>query len=256
MQVAVVGGTGSVGALVVDDLVARGDEVRILSRRAPTEPPPGASHHAVDLATGEGLREAFAGVETVVDAANDSRRAKDVLVEGSRRLLDAETAAGVRHHVAISIVGCDRVPVGYYRAKVAQEEVVAGGPVPWSLLRASQFHTLLAMAFGALERVRVVPAGRALLQPIAPEIVAKRLADAVHDGPGGRLPDIAGPEVGTLSELADDWRRQSERRLLALRLPMVGPIGKPLREGALCDPAAAGGGPTFEQWLVSRSPAR
>jgi uncharacterized protein YbjT (DUF2867 family) len=252
MEVAVVGGTGSVGSLIVDELVERGDEVRILSRRPPGELPAGTSHHRVDLATGEGLHEALKGVEAVVDASNDTRKAQEVLVQGTRRMLGAEADAGVRHHVAISIVGCDRIPAGYYKAKVAQEKVIANAPVSWSLLRATQFHTLIAMVFAAAERVRIAPAGKARLQPIAPEIVAERLADAVHDGPGGRLPDIAGPEIRNLTQLAAAWRRQSTHRLVPVPLPMVGPVGKPVRDGALCDPAAAAGGPTFEEWLSSR----
>jgi uncharacterized protein YbjT (DUF2867 family) len=252
MHVAVVGGTGSVGALAVDELVARGDQVRVLSRRAPKEPAPGTSHHRVDLATGEGLVEALTGVEAAVDASNDTRRAKDVLVEGSRRMLAAEADAGVRHHVGISIVGCDRVPMGYYKAKVAQEQVIAAAPVSWSLLRATQFHTLLATLFEAAERFRVVPAGKARLQPIAPEIVAERIADAVHDGPRGRLPDVAGPEIRNLTHFANAWRAHAGRGAMPLPIPMVGPIGKPLREDALCDAAAAAGGPTFEEWLRQR----
>lgn len=252
MRVAVVGGTGSVGALVVDELARRGDEVRILSRGAPANLGPGTSHHAVDLTTGTGLAEALDGVEAVVDAVNDSsRKASEVLVEGSKRLLAAEESAGVRHHVAISIVGCDQVPLGYYKTKVAQEQVVSNGSVGWSLLRASQFHTLLAMLFEATGRMRIVPTGKARIQPIAPEVVAKRLADAVHDGPGGRLPDIAGPEIRTLTELATAWREQSDRTLIPLPIPMVGPIGKPLREGALCDPAAGAGGATFDEWIAT-----
>jgi len=253
MRVAVVGGTGSVGALVVGELVRRGDEVRILSRSAPADLAPGTSHHAVDLTTGAGLAEALNRVEAVVDAVNDSsRKAGDVLVEGSKRLLAAEADAGVRHHVAISIVGCDRVPLGYYKTKVAQEQVVADSQIGWSLLRASQFHTLLAMLFAATGRMRIVPTGKARIQPIEPGVVAKRLADAVHDGPGGRLPDIAGPEIRTLTELAAAWREHSDRTLVPFRFPMIGPIGKPLREGALCDPAAGAGGANFDEWLASR----
>jgi uncharacterized protein YbjT (DUF2867 family) len=251
MRVAVVGGTGSVGASIVRELVARGDEVRVLSRRPPADAPLGTSHHRVDVATGEGLEEAIEGVDAVVDAANDSRRADDVLVAGTRRLTAAEAHAGVAHHVAISIVGCERVPAGYYRAKVAQEQAVAAAAIPWSLLRATQFHTLLAGAFAFAERRRFAPTGKARFQAIAPAVVAKRIADAVHEGPGGRLPDIAGPEVQTLSELAAAWRRQSDRRVLPVRLPMIGRLGKPLREGALCNPVAATDGPTFEEWLRS-----
>jgi len=256
MQVAVVGGTGSVGSLIVVELAARGDAVRILSRNPPAELPSGASHHRIDLAIGgAGLIEAFDGVEAVVDASNDSsRKAGKVLVEGGRRIADAEQEAGVRHHVAISIVGCDRVPVGYYRTKVAQERVVTESPVPWSLLRASQFHTLVAYLFQASERYRIAPTGKALIQPIDPAIVAKRLAEAVHDGPGGRLPDIAGPKVETLTDLAHAWREHSDRRSIPLRLPMIGPVGRALREGALTAPSAAAGGQTFEQWLSGQAP--
>lgn len=251
MEVAVVGGTGSLGAPVVGELVARGDAVRILSRRPPTEPPAGASHHHVDLATGEGLAEALEGVEVVVDAVNDTRRAGEVLVAGTRRLTAAAADAGVRHHVAISIVGCDRVPVGYYRAKVAQERSVADSPVPWTLLRATQFHSLLARALGAAERLRVHPTGAARLQPIDAPIVARRLADAVHGDPSGRIPDIAGPEIATLTDLSRAWRAHRDRATVPLRLPMVGRVGHALRDGALCDLSAAAPGPTFDEWLAA-----
>src|ERR1700754_5013984 len=121
--VAVVGGTGTLGALLVRELLARGATVRVLSRNA-TDVPAGAAHHRVDLTSGEGLAEALAGVDAVVDAANSTKAAEDVLVAGTRRLLEAEAAAGVTHHVAISIIGIDQVPMKYYRAKLAQEEAV------------------------------------------------------------------------------------------------------------------------------------
>jgi uncharacterized protein YbjT (DUF2867 family) len=252
MRVAVVGGTGGLGSLVVIGLTARGDEVRVLSRNAPRGGlSPGATHHPADLSTGEGLAEALTGVEAVVDASNDTRRAEDVLVEGARRLAAVEADAGVGHHVAISIVGCDRVPLGYYRAKVAQEQVVAEAGVPWTLLRASQFHTLMTYLFGFCERVRARPTGSARFQPVAPDVVARRLTDAVHDGPAGRLPDIAGPEIRTLTELSQAWREHRDRALLPVRLPMVGRAGRALRDGALCDESAAAGGPTFEDWLAA-----
>lgn len=252
MEIGVVGGTGSLGALVVEELLGRGHEVRVLTRRALATLPAGASHRRVDLSTGDGLRDALTGLEVAVDAANDSRRADDVLVEGGRRLAAAEAEAGIRHHVAISIVGCDRLPLGYYRAKVAQEEVVAASSVPWTLLRASQFHTLIAGALQAADRLRVRPTGRAQLQPIDPAIVAERLASAALDEPAGRLPDVAGPEQRSLTELSDAWRRHVGRALVPVRLPMVGGVGRALREGALCDPAAAAGGPTFADWLAAR----
>ncbi|HET7053955.1 MAG TPA: NAD(P)H-binding protein [Solirubrobacterales bacterium] len=251
MKVAVVGGTGVLGAPVAKALAARGDEVLALSR----EPQPGlaeaASHRRINLTTGEGIADALAGVEAVVNAANAGpRNAAPVLVEGTQRLLRAEAAAGVRHHVDVSIVGCDRVPTRYYGVKVAQEKAVAAGDVPWSLLRATQFHSLLAWAFESAARWRLSPRGSARLQPVDPTVVAERLAEAVHAAPGGRIPDVAGPEVLTLSELARTWSAAKRRTLVPLPIPMVGRTGRPLREAALCNPAAASGGPTFEQWLA------
>ncbi|HYV14444.1 MAG TPA: NAD(P)H-binding protein [Conexibacter sp.] len=252
MRVAVIGGTGGLGRLLAAGLAAHGDEVRAVSRHAPTSQlADGVTHHRADLASGDGLAEAVAGVEVVVDAVNELRRARTVLVGGTRRLLAAEAAAGVGHHVAISIVGCERVPWSYYNAKAAQEDAVTAGPVAWSLLRATQFHTLLAGTFAEAARWRLVPTGRALLQPIDPALVAERLVAAVHAGPAGRLPDLAGPEVRTLTELAAAWRTHDGRRLLGLRVPFVGRVGRALRAGGLTDPAAAAGGATFAQWLAT-----
>jgi uncharacterized protein YbjT (DUF2867 family) len=250
MKVAVVGGTGSLGRPLVAALGAHGDEVLALSRSAPGKLPDGASHRRVDLTTGEGLEEALAGVDVVVDASNSfSRKPGPVLVEGTARLLAAGREAGVRHHVGISIVGCDRVPMPYYKVKIEQEEAIAAGEVPWSLLRASQFHSLIAWAFEQAGRFRVVPTGKARLQPVDAGVVARRLAEVAHAEPAGRLADLAGPRAETLTELARAWRGAGHGGL-SLRLPMAGRIGRPVREGALCNPDAAGGGPTFEEWLA------
>jgi uncharacterized protein YbjT (DUF2867 family) len=251
MKVAVAGGTGTLGSALVAELARQGDEVVALSRSASGELPVGASHRRIDLSSGEGLVQALDGAEAVVDAANTSPREGAELVAITRRLLDAAAKAGVRQFVGISIVGCDRVPTSYYKAKVEQEKAIAAGPVPWSTLRATQFHDLLDWAFGAAARWRLLPTGDVRLQPVDVRIVAERLADAVHAEPTGRLPDVAGPEIRTLGELARDWRAARGRRLLPLRIPRVGKIGRPAGEGALCDPAAAAGGPTFEQWLAS-----
>jgi uncharacterized protein YbjT (DUF2867 family) len=250
MRVAVVGGTGALGKLVVSELAGRGDEVAVLSRSAGAALPEGAEHRRIDLASGEGLAAGLDGVEAVVEAANDLKRAREVMVEGSRRLLAAEAEAGVGHHVSVSIVGCDRVPMAYYDAKVEQEGTIESGPVPWSLLRATQFHQLLDWAFASTARFGAVPTGAAKLQPIDPAVVAARLAETVHEGPGGRLADVAGPEVRTLGELARIWRRVRGRHALPLRIPAVGRLGRALRDGGLCEPDAATEGRDFEQWLA------
>jgi uncharacterized protein YbjT (DUF2867 family) len=246
--VAVVGGTGTLGAPVVRDLLAKGAAVRVLSRNA-TGVPAGAEHRRVDLTSGEGLAQALAAVDTVVDAANSTKAAEDVLVTGTGRLLAAEAAAGVTHHVAISIIGIDQVPMSYYRAKLAQEQAIESSPLSYSLLRASQFPQLLDSAFAAAARFGIRPTGTVKAQPIDPRVVAARLADAVLGGPAGRLPDIAGPKVQTLSELSRAWATARGKHRLPLRVPAWGKMGKALAAGALCDPAAATPGEDFEEWL-------
>lgn len=246
--VAVVGGTGTLGAPVVRHLIDRGATVRVLSRNA-TEVPAGVEHRRIDLATGAGLAEALAGATVVIDAANSTKAADEVLVAGTRRLLEASAAAGVGHHLAISIIGIEQVPIKYYRVKLAQEEAIESGPVPFSILRASQFHQLVAMALAAAARFGIRPTGAAKVQPIDPELVADRLADAALAGPAGRLPHIAGPQVQTLSELSRAWATARGKHRLPLRVPSWGKMGKAVAAGALCDPAAATPGEDFEEWL-------
>ncbi|MBS1882473.1 MAG: NAD(P)H-binding protein [Actinobacteria bacterium] len=246
--VAVVGGTGTLGAPVVRHLLDRSASVLVLSRNA-TNVPAGAEHRSVDLSNGEGLGAALAGATVVVDTANSNKGAEDVLVAGTRRLLEAGAAAGVGHHLAISIIGIDRVPMKYYRAKLAQEAAIESGPIPFSILRASQFHQLLDMALSAAARFGVRPTGAAKVQPIDPDVVAARLADAALAGPAGRLPEIAGPKVQTLSELSRTWAAARDKRRLPLPVPSWGKMGKAVAAGALCNPAATTAGEDFEEWL-------
>ena len=256
MLVAVIGGTGELGSLVVAELAARGDVVRAVSRRPPVDGtlPTGVEHARADVASGDGLRAALEGAEAVVDASNDRRRARDVLVDGTLRLTAAGAEARVRHHVGISIVGCDRVPHPYYQAKVAQEAALADATVPWSLLRATQFHALVAEAFAVTARFRVLPKVRVPLQPIDTAVVARRVAALVHAEPAGRTADVAGPQVETLDALAETWSAHARRRLLPLRLPRaaLGKGARQMAQGELTSAAATTDGPTFDQWLTQR----
>lgn len=251
MRAAVIGGTGALGRLVVGELARRGDEVRMLSRTAPASTVPGTAHHAVDLRTGAGLADALTGVDVVVDAASSQQGAEALLVGGTRRAIEAGVAAGVGHHVLISIVGCDAVPVGYYRAKADQERVVQAGPIPSTILRATQFHTLLAGALAAAARFGVRPRAAVPLQLLDPQVAAVHLADAVQAGPSGRLPDLAGPRRESAADLADIWARATGRGRIPVRVPLVGAAGRALRSGALCAPADGDEGPDFAAWLAS-----
>jgi uncharacterized protein YbjT (DUF2867 family) len=243
MKIAIVGGTGTLGRLVAGELRARGHDVRALSRHAP--------EYRVDLVTGQGLAEALNGCEVVVDTSNNSAKsASSTLVRGSERLLAAGRAAGVAHHVCMSVVGCEQVPLGYFRVKAEQEKVVESGPVPWTLVRATQFHDYVAEQFRGMARLRVLAVPKAVLQPVAPAEVAAVVADAVERGPLDGRVEIAGPEVSSLRDLALAWRRPTGSRAVLVPLPLPGKLGRALRAGALTSARPdVRGRVTFAGWL-------
>jgi uncharacterized protein YbjT (DUF2867 family) len=244
MQVVVTGGTGVLGREVVAELARRGHEVRVLARRSP--------EHPVDLTTGDGLGAALEGVDVVVDASNAGpgrKAAEALLIGGTRRLLVAEQAAGVAHHVGVSIVGIDRVPSGYYRVKLDQEAVVKASPVPWTLVRATQFHSLLDQVFGAMARFGVLPDAAVPMQPVDPHEVAVVLADTAEAEASGATTQFGGPERRTAAELARTWRLETGRRALLVPVPPAGAAGRALRAGALTNPGAWTGRTTFADWL-------
>ena len=129
-----------------------------------------------------------------------------MLVDGTRRLLRAERDAGVGHHVGVSIVGIDRVGGPYYKRKLAQEAAIRAGGVPWTIVRATQFHTLVATAFAKSAKLGMLPSIGAPLQPVDPAEVGRALADTAECEPSLKITQFAGPEVISLSELARRWR--------------------------------------------------
>ncbi|SMF35811.1 Uncharacterized conserved protein YbjT, contains NAD(P)-binding and DUF2867 domains [Cellulosimicrobium cellulans J1] len=240
------GGTGTIGRHVVAELSARGHEVRTLSRHA--------EHYPVDVTTGTGLAAALDGIEVVVDASNASTpaaRARATLVGGTQRLLAAERDAGVRHHVVVSIVGCHDVPMAYYRVKVEQEEAVAAGGVPWTVVAATQFHEFVAGTLAGAASRGVVPLLRAAVQPVAAAEAAAAVADAATREPQDGTTSVTGPEVLDLRDAARAWRAATGSRALPLRVPLPGALGRALRTGALVDPHPdARGTTTFRDWLA------
>ncbi|MEA2184133.1 MAG: hypothetical protein QOF69_3318 [Solirubrobacteraceae bacterium] len=247
------------GSLVVEELARRGHAVRALSRRAPGRPVAGAEHRAVDLTTGAGLREALAGADAVVDAANrNDRRAAAVLVEGTKRLVESAAAEGAGHIVEISIVGIDDVPLSYYKVKLEQERAIQQGDVPWSIVRATQFHQLLDWVFGSAARCGVVPSGRFPVAPVDPRVVARVLADTVESGPGGRVAEVGGPRSEPLADLARTWMTSTSGRRHAVRvaLPMRRRMRASLAAGGLVPvDGAIVDGPSFAEWLRVRPAA-
>lgn len=248
----VTGGTGVLGSEVVSRLQAAGHTARIMSRHAK---PDGAGARVewaqASIEAGEGLAEACAGADAIVHCASSPfRRTREVDVEGTRRLLEAAKTASVAHFVYISIVGIDRVPLGYYKAKLAAERVIEESGVPYSILRAPQFHTLVDQLLGNLLRfpLGVYPAGFKF-QPVDAGEVATRLVELVDAGPSGRAPDFAGPEVRSAGDLARAWLRARRRRALLLPLPLLGKTAAAYRAGHNCAPDNAYGKITWEQWL-------
>jgi uncharacterized protein YbjT (DUF2867 family) len=244
MRVAVAGGTGVVGRHVVAAARERGHDAVVLARSA-----------GVDLTSPAGLADRLAGVDAVVDVTNvrtQKRSESEAYLGGvTRNLLAAEQAAGVGHHVLLSIVGVDDVDYGYYAGKRLQERLVAGGAVPWSILRATQFHEFAEQVLGYVRvgPFSVVP--QMLSQPVAAREVGEALVDLVEAGPSGRVPELAGPDRLQMVDLA---RRVSQARRLGRRVigvPLPGAAGRGMRSGALCP---AGPGPrgriSFDSWLA------
>src|ERR671924_335304 len=196
MKIVVIGGSGLIGSKVVTNLRQRGHEVVAASPSS-----------GVNTLTGEGLAEALAGAQVAVDVANSPSFEDAAVLEffetSTRNLLAAESAAGVEHHVALSVVGADRLPdSGYFRAKVAQEELVKAGPVPYTILRATQFFEFIGRIADSSTDGDTVRLSPALVQPEAADDVASTVAEVAAGAPLNDTVELAGPEAFPLDELA------------------------------------------------------
>jgi uncharacterized protein YbjT (DUF2867 family) len=196
MKIVVIGGTGLIGSKLVEKL-----------RKDGHEPLAASPNNGENALTGEGLAEALEGAQVVVDVANapawDDQAVLDFFQTSSRNLLAAETVAGVGHHVTLSVVGAERLPEsGYMRAKVAQEELVKAGPVPYTIVRATQFFEFIGRIADSStdgDTVRLPPV---LVQPEAADDVASTLADVAVGAPLNDTVELAGPEAFRLDGLA------------------------------------------------------
>ncbi len=249
-HILVTGGAGRLGRLVVKHLSAAGYPVRGMSRRAnPGEGWLGAEWKQADLKTGAGLAEAVQGMDVVVHLA--AKGSWQVDVEGTRRLLEAARQVHVSHVVFISIVGIDTVPWAGGKAKLAGEDLIEHSGIPWSILRATQFHYGIDFLLHLLTRlplVALVPTDL-LLQPVAEEEVAQRLVEVVQAGPSGRLPDMGGPQVYTSEELARIWLKQRDMHRAILPIFLPGKMARALRQGGNTCPQQATGTVSWEAWL-------
>lgn len=254
MDVLVTGGTGALGRQVVRQLRGAGHRAVVLSRR----PAEGPDWRQGDLRTGAGIAEAVRGMEAIVHAGSATTqpwRYRSTDVGGTGRLLELARLAGVRHFVYVSIVGMEGVHYPYYRFKLAGERLVEEGRLPWSIQRATQFHTLVELY---LDRVFALP-GLLMVpfawrfQPVDTRDVARRVVQVVTGEPGGRLPDYGGPEVRDMRSLAESWLRVRglRRRLVNLRLPLR--LTRELAAGRLLCPEHRDGVITWEAYLERRA---
>lgn len=241
-RILVTGGTGTLGRHVTERLRADGHEVRVLSRHS--------TPYAVDLRDGKGLDAAVAGVETVVHCASAPGGGDE---RAARHLIDAARRAGVGHVVYISIVGVDRVPLGYYRTKLAVERLLEGSGLGWAVLRTTQFHDLVLKLLEGSARLPVllVPAGVSD-QPVEVTEVATRLAELAAGRPAGRVPDMGGPEVRRFEDLARAYLRASGKRRPVAAVPLAGKAYRGFRAGGHLTPDRAVGKGTFEDFLKRR----
>jgi uncharacterized protein YbjT (DUF2867 family) len=235
-------------------LTRAGLPVRVLSRR----PRAAAGGPAVewvvgDLATGEGVERAVGGAGVIVHCATSPPRPRRVDVAGTGRLLDAARRAGSPHLVYISIVGVDRVPFRYYRAKLEAERLVERSRLPWTILRTTQFHDLLHMALAALAWAPVLLLPRGLrFQPVDTREVAERLAALALGRPAGRVADLGGPQVLTVEELAASYLRAAGRRRPLARVHLPGAAARGFRAGGHLCPEHPDGRRTWAEFLAAR----
>jgi uncharacterized protein YbjT (DUF2867 family) len=257
LPILVTGGTGTLGRRLVPRLQKAGGDVRVLTRGSRADEY-GVQFLTGDLATEEGIELAVDEVATIVHCAGSSKGDEDK----TRNLVRAASRAGAPHLVYISVVGADRIPIasavdramfGYFGSKLASERVVAGSGLPWTTLRATQFHDLILMVARALAKLPVipVPAG-SRFQPVDTDEVAARLVELALGEPAGLVPDLAGPHVYSTTDLIRGYLRATHRRRPILPVWLPGRAARAVRAGATLAPEHAIGKRTWEEFLAEQ----
>jgi uncharacterized protein YbjT (DUF2867 family) len=254
--VLVTGGTGTLGRLVVAALRDAGCDVRVLSRHR-HESEEGVQFVTGDLATGEGIDAAVDGAGTIVHCAGSAKGDADK----ARNLVRVAAPAGTSHLVYISVVGADRIPIvsrvdramfGYFESKLAAEHIVADSGVPFTTLRATQFHDGILTVAQQMAKLPVIPAPAIRFQPIDAGEVAARLTALALGKPAGLVPDIGGPRAYRMADLLRGYLRATHRHRPIVPLRQPGQAARAFRAGANLTPERAEGRRTWEEFLAER----
>ncbi|MFJ1752416.1 SDR family oxidoreductase [Kitasatospora sp. NPDC088134] len=247
MHLLVTGGTGTLGAHVLPRLAAAGLPVRVLTRTDRADAP-GRTHVRGDLVAGTGLDAALDGIDTVLHLAGGAK-GDDLAAEHLAAAMARN--GGVRHVVMVSVIGADRMPLGWFRAKRDAELALIGSGVPWTVLRAAQFHDLVRTVAGKVGRLPFVPApGGLRFEPVDARDVADRLVALTLAGPASLVPDLAGPRDYAFADLV---RSTLERRRPNLPVPLAGKVGRAYRTRQnLAGAGAERGTRTWEDFLAGR----
>ncbi|WP_214320636.1 SDR family oxidoreductase [Nonomuraea sediminis] len=249
-SVLVTGASGRLGRVLIDVLAREGFEVRAASRTArPSQD--GVRWVVVDLTTGQGLAAAVDGVDVIVHLATapyKGRYTDQVELGGTQRLL---RAAGDRHVIYVSIVGVDRVQWAYYRSKIKAERLIEASGVPYTIVRATQFHEFVAQGFTLMTRfrIRVIDPG-ITVQPVDVRDVAAELVSRIRGGPLGGITEYGGPEVIGAGDLLETWLRARGRTGRVLRIRIPGRLGRAFRAGHLTTRAQPTGKITWSDYLA------
>jgi len=251
MKIVIIGGSGLIGTKLASKLRQLGHEVNAASPSS-----------GVNAVTGEGLDKALEGAEVVVDVANSPSFEDQAVLKffetSSRNLLAAEAKAGVRHHVALSVVGTDRLSdSGYLRAKLAQENLITASNIPYTILRSTQFFEFLGGIAQTGTEGNTVFLSPARVQPIASDDVAAALADVVLAAPANGVIEVAGPEQFSLAKLVQRFLTAKEDPRKVVRDANALYFGEKLNDQSLTPGAAPRIGPTrFENWLSQSTPSK
>ncbi|TDD29840.1 NAD-dependent epimerase/dehydratase family protein [Kribbella turkmenica] len=246
----VTGGTGTLGRQVVPLVRAAGWKVRVLSRHA-KDRGDGVEYVAADLLQDDRLDAAVAGVDVMMHLAGGPK-GDDV---GTRNLVRAAERAGVKHLVHISVTAVDQLPLGYFKAKLGAEQAVRASSVPWTVVRAAQFHDFTLKTVQAMAKLPVLPVpGGLRLQPVDARDVAERLVELALGEPAGLVPDLVGPKVYSLGELARGYLQATGKRRLSIPVRVPGKAGKVYRAGGnLTLSGADVGTRTWEAFLAAQT---